>query len=136
MSQLIDEPSRIRFGVEIADCEPIILADGQAWLFPKPFVDFTPRYEDGRAVVVVESEYEPHLAAYADAVTVGDVMRVKFELARTMLLKVYDLTDAEIARLLKTHDGSEEDEARWLSILGVAMGAGPKPSPGGGGSPS
>jgi len=128
---VLDERSLRRPDINESECCPIVLADGQAWLFPKPYVDYTPRFEDGKAVLAIESEFTPYLDRFEAAETVGEVFCTRFDLARTMLLKVYDLTDEQLPALLKTRRDSEADQERWNEIYHVAAGFGPKPSPGG-----
>jgi hypothetical protein len=123
-SPKLDEPSRMRPGVEISDCEPIVLADGQAWLFPRPRVDYVPKFGPQGTEVVVEVEWAEYFDRFAAAVTPHDHFVVQFELGRAMLLKVYVLTDEQIAGLLRSRLGSKADEDRWFGIVRLASGLG------------
>ena len=128
---MLDERSLRRPDVNEAECCPIVLADGQAWLFPKPHVDYTPRYENGKAVLAVESEFMTYLDRLESAETVGEDLCARFDLARAMLAKVYNLADDQLPDLLRTRKDSEADQARWIEILQTAAGHGPKRQPGG-----
>lgn len=131
VSVVLSELEKRRPGIDLTDTIPIVLADGQEWCFPKPFVDFIPRFDDGRCVLAVESEYQ----AFLDRMDTDDSMeqlKAECELERHMLLKVYDLSDEEIAGLLRWRSSSEADTERRQAILNVAWGVGPKPKPDGG----
>jgi len=113
------------------DTVPIVLADGQAWHFPKPFVDIVPTFTDGKASMMFESELQPFFNRMDTAETGIEENAARLEMERYMLLKLYDLKDEELPHLLRWRVGSEVDEERRKAIMNVAWGVGPKPTPGG-----
>jgi hypothetical protein len=56
-------------------------------------------------------------------------LRVKFELAVSLLRSNYALTDDQIGELLVMEPGEETSDQRWDELTRVLMGIGPKPSP-------
>lgn len=113
------------------DTVPIVLADGQTWHFPKPYVDCVPKFTDGKATLTFESEFKPFLTRMEESEDAMDALTARCELERHMLLKLYDLSDDELSLLLRWRSGSEADNERRQDILNTALGAGPKPTPGG-----
>jgi hypothetical protein len=116
---------------------PIVLADGQAWCFPKPFVQLTPRIEGGK---FVDSDVSTHFGAEFDAMTAtlaeADAIAASmvFPIAVFLLRWNYDLTDAELSGLLVFRLGDDESTERFEAILAVAQGNAPKASAAGAGS--
>lgn len=117
------------------DTVPIVLADGQTWHFPKPYVDCVPTFTDGKASITFESEFKPFFDRMDSAELAMDALIARCELERFMLLKLYDLSDADLSSILRWRTSSDADNERRQEILNVAMGIGPKPSPGGESSP-
>lgn len=135
-SDRIDEPSRRRATFQGAST-PIVLADGQAWCFPKPFVQLVPRIEDGK---FVDSDVSTHFGPEFDAMTATLVeaesitASLVFPVAVFLLRWNYDLADAELSRLLVFRLDDPESTERFEAILATAQGNAPKASAAGDGS--
>lgn len=115
---------------------PIVLADGQAWHFPRPSFELFPEVgPDGRVSGIGRAstfgpEYEDLLEAfYRDD---SDRLRGMFALAVDLLGRNYDLAPADFRCLLRFRRGDPDREATWRQILDVAEGNGPKAWPVGG----
>ena len=129
--------------------EPITLADGLAWHFPRPCVVFRPRFSGGsvssrfgtdlgpdfdRAVREISDLASPREddetapgRAFVDAL---------MNLAVLMLRINYDLSDDQLGALLEYRVDDEGSQDTWGAILDVARGNAPKPTSGTTGSPS
>ena len=117
--------------------EPVILADGQTYFFPKPNVDLRPRFSAGRisstipatdlgpdfndALMAIDEPTEEQAASpYLDRM---------FQVAAAGLLVNYKLTDDDLTRLLVYRHQDELNVELWNAILGTARGIySPKPS--------
>jgi len=114
--------------------EWIALREG-LWLFPKPVVEYFPRFVDGRAMFATGTNYgaafDSLVQTVLDSETVGDYYQAVFGLAVDMLRRNYDLSDDDMVALLRTTKGSEDDDERWRQIVAVANGNAPKLSPAG-----
>ncbi len=117
---------------------PIVLADGQAWCFPKPFVQLTPRIE-GRTCVSVDTS--THFGAEFDALMTrlseaeSMAWTDLFSVAAFLLMWNYELSGDEMAGLLCYRHDDPESHDRLNDILDVALGNAPKVSAAGAGSP-
>jgi hypothetical protein len=136
----IDEFSRRRpDGFRDApEAEPIVLCDSQAWLIPKPLVEFFPLAggELG-ASATFGPDFDALVAAVDDTAAADPFdfrahLRALFALGRDLLLRNYDLDNDALAALLRYRPGDDANRAMWGAILDVAAGNGPKASRGGG----
>lgn len=115
--------------------EWIALKEG-LWLFPKPIVEYFPKFVDGRAVFATGSSYGDAFDELVETVlqseTISDYYGSMFGLAVDMIQRNYHLNDEEMSALFRTEKGNEADDERWRQVLAVAKGSAPKPSPAGG----
>lgn len=114
---------------------PVVLADGQAWQFPRPMVRWRKVYREDVPVLEGRSSFGPEFDAakerYVAGTTLREVGLASIDLAEVMLLRNYDLSRDELADLLPYTDEDGELGETWKSIYQVAYGIAPKPSPGG-----
>ncbi len=130
MIDQIDERTRRRpdFGAG----EPIVLADGQAWHFPRPVVSLFPIVgPDGRLAdlggrATFGRDYDDLLRQLHTAPGPVDQLRALFALAIDLLTRNYELTGPELSRLLEYRDGDPENASTWSRIAEVATGNNPK----------
>jgi hypothetical protein len=111
----------------------VVLGDGQAWTFPRPWLRLYPvRGEDGRLAVGGGMSYG---AEYEDLVdrlvecNPGDTtarLALQFRMAGLLLGRNYELDDRELRRLLMVDLADPACEARWEQINQVLLGRPPK----------
>ena len=114
---------------------PVIMADGQAWTFPKPRIRFKPRIVDGKVEIGGGPSFGPEFDDKLDilfGVALADPaerLRVKFEVAVRLLAANYDLKPDDFAELIVLEPGDAASEERWDQLSSAIMGIAPKPSP-------
>jgi hypothetical protein len=115
---------------------PVVLADGQAWTFPKPRIRFRPRIgSDGRVEVGGGAGFGPEFDASIDVLygvveTDGiEQLRVTLEMAVRLLRSNYDLTNDDVATLIVYEPNDPEAMERWGELERVLIGISPKPLP-------
>lgn len=135
---MIDERSRRREEFAEEYSVPIVLADGQAWRFPKPWLAIRPIFRDG---VPVDRwrwpTYGPELDTLVEAIgevedPVDQIVTV-MALGAFLLLRQYSLSDAELESLFVYRPGEEASREMVEAIIATATGTGgPKRSAAGG----
>lgn len=137
---MLDEPAARKPEFDQGNSVPIVLADGQAWWFPKPWLEFYPP-PPGQdligAIFTLGPDFEAARRA-VEAKTAGDQVVAMFALARIMLGFHYELSDADYGRLLRFRPDHGPTIAMWQAIIDVATGSSedsPKPSGDGPGPP-
>jgi hypothetical protein len=114
---------------------PVTMADGQAWVMPKPRIRFKPRVVDGRveigggATFGPESDGDMEILFGAADVEPAERLRVKFAMAVRLLASNYDLKPDDFAELIVLEPGDEASDERWDQLNQAIMGIAPKPSP-------
>jgi len=127
------------------DCEgtPIVLADGQPWLFRKPLVRVRRKRGDNSTGWQVVASLSGDDGSYGklydafDALNEGDsVYGPLFGMAEHLLCLNYDLTPDQVDDLIQfaANDSDEEGVRIFQEVLAVATGRGPKLSADGDGS--
>jgi hypothetical protein len=135
---MLDEKTKRRECCDPASSVPVRLADGQEWLFPKPWLQVQAVFHEGKAVDAIAgltygpelqdlirlvAECEDNLALCSAAATLGS----------HILRHNYDLADQDLDQLFAFRVG---DPSSWdwvPAILHVARGEhGPKRGSGGG----
>lgn len=136
----IDERARRRSDF-LPDSLGLTLADGQEWYFPRPRVSFV--YADTElgfervsdtGDATFDRALQDRIDAWRQAAEDADVPRViasQLGIARTLLLRNYDLTTDELRGLVRFRFG--EDDPLRDDVLAIAMGQPltPKPTPAG-----
>jgi hypothetical protein len=117
---------------------PVVLADGQTWHVPKPWLEIRPVFRGGKAVraypvLTCGQELDSLVEAMAKCDDLDSQVVAVASLAAHLLCWHYELTDAELDELLCFRCG-EEDSLRWMrEVFAIATGqSGPKVSRAGG----
>ena len=128
---MLDEKSLRRPTFDEANSAPVVLADGQTWFLPKPFLRLRPRVQNGRV-----SGYGPLTTADANGTGCGRRSRIprkarrfrRSRLSNYMILRSYDLNDDQLGDLF-----AWDTQQTWASeFLTIANGrTGPKAGSGG-----
>ena len=112
----------------------VVLGDGQAWTFPRPWLRLYPvRTPEGSFAIGGGLGFDADSDDLADqlASDTSDDPLVKldlqFRLAAGLLCRNYDLTDAHLRRLLAVDLEDEACRERWAHINEVLLGRVPKP---------
>ena len=129
---MIDEASKRKPNFDACNSALVVLADGQAWHVPKPWLEIRPVFRRGKAVtaypVLTSGEA---LDALVDAVAEADdrVTQISLiaSLAAHLLTWHYDLDDYDLDQLL-SYRLNDEASANWIrEVFAVATGqSGPK----------
>lgn len=139
---MLDEKALRRSTFQV-DSVPVVLADGQEWKIPRPYVELFPRFEGGRLITVGEGthfgeEFDGLMKTLADGAVEDSGVKFAdyFPVAAFLLRWNYDLTDDALMLLLRHRLGDESSVERMGAVLDVALGRGPKASAAGDGSPA
>lgn len=121
---------------EWAEGRWITLADGQAWSFPEPSVSFFPKLEGGKVEMGHRITFGPEADAEIDAIFNPETdpfasLTAQVTLAARLLLTNYDLASDHLSSLLVKDAKDPANGEMWAELLGLMVGAGPKPSPDG-----
>ncbi len=133
---LIDESTRRReaFREGVA----ITLADGQSWIFPKPFIELRldfgaskdrPTFATGAARPTYGPGYWELLEDFMRSEDNAEQIDLVASLSVYLLRQNYDLADDELGALLAYRGGDDDNAEMWQQIADVAQGRGPKASP-------
>jgi hypothetical protein len=128
-------------------CEgtPIVLTDGNAWVFRKPVVRVRRKRSDNGTGWQVAASLAGDNGSYGklydafESLQEGDsVYGPLFGMAEYLLLLNYDLTPEQVDDLVQfaANDADEEGLRIFQEVLAVATGRGPKPSADGALSPA
>lgn len=107
---------------------PIVLSDGQTWFLQQPYLTLEPVFQDGKPVDLKRyfsytreiASIVDELAAASDDDSVG-VVTLTLALGAKLLLRNYDLTDDDLARLL-VFDGGADSVRIITEIAAIASG--------------
>lgn len=118
--------------------EKILLADGQYWSFPKPMISFAPDdTEQGYRVYLELGDGFDARMATMEAAKGGAFIGAQLGVARYLLCLNYDLTLAQVQRLIRFRYEEDAEDATRAAIMDVARGLdAPKPPGDGSASPS
>ena len=120
------------------DSVPIVLADGQPWYFPKPWVVIFPIVKDGKVVSTAgRTMFGEEFDQLMDRIDSSDgSLESIFGVAVNLLSRNYTLTDADYGTLLRFNQDDPASLEMLRDVLSVARGLGPKALTAGVGSPS
>ena len=134
---MLDEKAVRKATFDELNSAPVVLADGQTWHLPKPFLRLRPKFSAGRAasygpLTTTDPIWNELRQAVQDSAETETLSAIA-NLGAYMLLRNYDLTDDQLGDLF-AWDMSQN----WTSeILSIANGrTGPKQSSGGDTSPA
>lgn len=124
---MLDEPSKRRETCDPRSSVPVRLADGQEWLFPKPFIEIHASFDGGKARATYPVlTYGPDLDALVEAMGQCDdnaaLLIGAASLGAYLLKQNYDLADEELD-LLFTFRLGDPDSWDWArSVIDIATG--------------
>lgn len=117
-------------------CEgsPIVLADGQEWIFPRPWMRLRPRRdkETGRIQAGGGMSFGEAFEDVMDALAETDEEDIstrigyQFEMAVMLLCQNYELSDRDVSRLLVLDLEDDASRKTWADVCAVIMGEAPK----------
>ena len=129
---MLNEESKRKPNWSERNSAPVVLADGQSWWIPKPWLEIRPVFRRGRAVSAYPVPTQgPELDELVDAMAEcedrsGQVMAAA-SLAAHLLSWHYELTDSELDGLLCFRKGDDASLEWMKQVCDIAMGAsGPK----------
>ena len=123
------EPYRRRGDLDTELCTPITLADGQAWYFPRPWLEIRPIFREGKAtartrLLTCGDELDTLLEAIGtEEDGIAQALSI-LTLGAFLLLRNYDLADDELGRLFILRPGDPDSDRILHEILDVATGHG------------
>ncbi len=136
---MLDETQRRKSNFDEGHSAPVVLADGQRWYLPKPWLEIRPVFRDGKAVsaynvLTAGPELDELVEAIADADTAKAQVIGVATLAAKLLRHHYALADEDLDQLLRFRIGEEASMAWVEAVIEIATGqSGPKRSRAGGG---
>jgi hypothetical protein len=129
---MINEPSKRKPNFDERNSAPVILADGQTWHVPKPWLEIRPVFRRGRAVraypvLTCGPELDGLVEAMAECEDLDSQVVAVASLAAHLLCWHYELTDAELDGLL-CFRAADSASLSWLrEVVAIATGRnGPK----------
>jgi hypothetical protein len=126
MRKLIEQYRR-KPDFDAENCTPIVLADGQEWYFPRPWLAVMPIIRDKEAVADVKYvTFGDNLDPLIEAIATEDdpllQIRHVVTLAIFLLGRNYDLESDEYPRLLTYRFGDPSSDEMLKAIIDVTMG--------------
>jgi len=131
---MIDEKTRRKPNFDERNSSPVVLADGQTWHLPKPWLELRPVFRDGKPVTAYGlltsgAELDELVEAIGEAETFRAQVVGAASLAARLLLHHYDLSDADLDELLRFRVSDPASLAWMENVIEIATGqSGPKPS--------
>ena len=129
---MIDEASKRKPNFDERNAAPVVLADGQTWFIPKPWLEVRPVFRGGRAVTAYPVlTYGPELdglvEAMADCENLSAQVTAIASLAAYLLRWHYELADADLDGLL-AYRRADDRSLKWMTdVVDIATGnSGPK----------
>jgi hypothetical protein len=132
---MLDEKALRRPG--FSEGYPVVLADGQAWTFPRPRLRLRPKIVDGQVEVAGGRTFGPEFDSKLDVLFGSSDeesdgwarLGVEFEVLTRLLMANYALADSDVGDLLVMEPGDPDSDERWRQLEELVLGAAPKPSP-------
>lgn len=112
---------------------PVVLADGQAWHVPQPWLRLKPTVEHGSVRLIGGLTFGPeHDAEFEKLFVEADAFE-RLQLEATIVVRLlqsqYDLPDEAFAELIPFDSRDEANREMWAELQRVIRGDTPKPSP-------
>jgi hypothetical protein len=124
---MLDEKAKRRECCDPANSVPVKLADGQEWLFPKPWLEIHASFAGGRPagsypIITAGPELDELVEAIGRCEDNAAVLSGAATLGAHLLCRNYDLTDEDLDHLFafRPADPTSWDWAREL--IGIATG--------------
>jgi hypothetical protein len=135
---VIDEQAKRKPNFDERNAAPVVLADGQTWHVPKPWLEIRPVFRGGKAaaayrVLTCGPELDDLVEALSESNELDGQVVAVASLAAYLLRWHYELTDDELDQLLAFRC-SDDRSLQWLrDVVAIATGrSGPKASSAGG----
>jgi hypothetical protein len=129
---MLDEVLKRKGNFDARNSAPVVLADGQAWHVPKPWLEIRPVFRGGKApaayrVLTCGPELDALVEAMAECEDLDSQIMAAASLTASLLLWHYDLSDQELDQLLAFRRGDEQS-LNWIrESIAIATGrSGPK----------
>jgi hypothetical protein len=129
---MLDEKPRRKEGFDPRNSVPVVLADGQEWYVPKPWLEVHPVFRDGKAQSSYPVlTYGPELDAIVKTLGGCDensaLLMGAASLGAHLLLQNYHLSDADLDQLFVFRIGDSLSRDWAMLVLQIATGqSGPK----------
>jgi hypothetical protein len=129
---MIDEKSKRKANFDERNSAPVVLADGQPWFVPKPWLEIRPVFRSGRAttaypVLTWGAELDGLVEAMAEADDIWEQVTAVASLAAYLLRWHYELADRELDQLLAFRRADDRSLDWMKGIIAIATGrSGPK----------
>ncbi len=134
---MLDEKARRKESFDQRNSVPIILADGQEWYLPKPWLEVHPIFRDGKAdssypVLTYGPELDALVKAMGECDDNSALLIGAASLGAHLLSQNYHLSDSDLDQLFVFRVGDTLSRDWAVAIMQVATGqSGPKVSSGG-----
>ena len=134
---MLDEKSRRKETFDQQNSVPVVLADGQAWHLPKPWLEVHPVFRDGKVnssypVLTYGAELDALVKAMGECDDNSALLIGAVSLGAYLLSQNYHLSDADLDQLLVFRIGDSLSRDWAMAVMQVATGqSGPKVSSGG-----
>lgn len=129
---MLDEASKRKPNFDARNSAPVVLADGQSWFVPKPWLEIRPVFRSGKAVTAYPvltcgPELDALIEAMGESDDLDGQVTAVASLAAYLLRWHYELTDDDLDQLLAFRIG-DETSLDWLrETCNIATGrSGPK----------
>jgi hypothetical protein len=129
---MLNEAEKRKPNFDERNSAPVVLADGQTWHVPKPWLEIRPVFRRGKAVsaypvLTCGAELDGLVEAMSECEDLDSQVVAVASLAAHLLCWHYELTDAELDGLL-CFRAADAASVNWLrEIFGIATGrSGPK----------
>jgi hypothetical protein len=129
---MIDEAAKRKDNFDQRNAAPVVLADGQPWFIPKPWLEVRPVFRGGKPVnsyrvLTCGPELDALLEAIGECDDLDGQVMALASLAAYLLRWHYELTDEDLDGLLAFRCG-DETSFEWMSqVISIATGrSGPK----------
>ncbi len=126
---MFNEKDLRKQNVDPENCIPVVLADGQPWLFPRVWLSLRPVFKGGKATEMrltssIGTEFDAMKQAVEDAALSeeGNWPLAAANLAAFLLEKNYDITDEALSEILVFPTSGEHAYELLRTIMDVAHG--------------
>ena len=129
---MLDEFTLRMSNFDEANSVPVVLADGQLWWLPKPWLEIRPVFQDGKAdanfpVLTYGQEIDGLIVVQAKCETLDEQLTAVATLAACLLQWHYVLSDQDLDQLLAYRVGEPTSQLWFEQVMAIATGhSGPK----------
>jgi hypothetical protein len=137
-----DEETLRKSCFDLSNSVPIVLADGQTWFLPKPWLEIRPVFRLGRAysagrVLTYGDDLDQRVKEIGQCTEESAIIAAIASLGAYLLSVTYELRDSDLEELFHFRVGDQGSLDWAKQVMDVATGqSGPKVFSGGGDFPS